>query len=117
MRDGLSHKDIGKGGEKDILWGMVMSANMYDTKFFTDKKEEPNKKKEEGKEKPKGDHEKQITDKVSKGASPKFYEAVAKHFGEPEDDGESEAGLIKRIMSQPKDKVSAFLKDVMGKGK
>lgn len=44
-----------------------------------------------------------------------FYEKVEKYFGEPEDDGESEAGLVKRILSHSKEKVEKFIKDVSTK--
>lgn len=38
-----------------------------------------------------------------------FYEKVAEHFGEPDDDGESESALIDRILSHGEEKVKKFI--------
>ena len=43
-----------------------------------------------------------------------FYEKVAEHFGEPDDDGESESALIDRILSHGEEKVKKFMNEVGG---
>lgn len=41
-----------------------------------------------------------------------FYDKVAEHFGEPDDDGESEAALTERILLHPEEKIKKFLESL-----